>query len=745
LRIDELLIPEEAKKIIKESSIQKLYPPQKDALLAGALDGENLVLASPTASGKTLVAELCIIKHVLEKEGKVLYLTPLRALASEKYDELKKYSRLLNRNGGKIRVAISTGDYDSSDPWLGRYDIIICTNEKADSLLRHKPKWIHEVSLVISDEIHVINDVSRGPTLEVVLTRLKDINPSAQFLALSATIRNAKEIAEWLQAKSITTEWRPVKLLEGVYLRGVNHFNDGSVVSIGTSDYKDPPINLAMNVINRKGQALIFAETRRKSATISRKAALALKNVLTKQEKKVLKIISEKILSTGERTRISDQLARLIQNGASFHHAGLTSTQRRIIEDAFRDGRLKIISATPTLAAGVNLPARIVVISSYERYESGYGRYPISVLEYKQMAGRAGRPKYDNMGETLLVARTEDERDYLMKSYILAKPERIWSKLAVERIMRSHVLATIASEFTQTEEGIYEFFDKTYYAHQYDSRSIKKVILEVLRYLHRQKMFDVDGSNIFATKFGRRVSELYIDPVSGVTIRDFLTKRVNKVTELTLLHMVCHTPDIYPKYYPRKKEMSELEAYIKVHLEELAYSIPDELVDKIQYEVFLGEIKCARILNAWIEENTEDDIMETFSIHPGDLFRLVNTTEWLLYASYELSRLFNRKDLLPQIIDIRNRIEKGVKKELLPLVSLDGIGRIRGRILFNAGFTTTADLKRAPLKELTNLPMIGSTVAKRIKEQIGGFVKKDEWDKVKEDKILEQTSITDFN
>jgi helicase len=745
LRIDELLIPEEAKNIIIESSIQELYPPQKDALLAGALDGENLVLASPTASGKTLVAELCIIKHVLEKEGKVLYLTPLRALASEKYVELKKYSRLQNRNGEKIRVAISTGDYDSSDPWLGRYDIIICTNEKADSLLRHKPKWIYEVSLVISDEIHIINDVSRGPTLEVVLTRLKDINPSAQFLALSATIRNAKEIAEWLQAKSITTEWRPVKLLEGVYLRGVNHFNDGTIVGICQDDSKEPSINLAMNIINKKGQALIFAETRRKAVTISRKAASALNNVLTKQEKKVLKIISETILSTGERTRISDQLAKLIQNGTSFHHAGLTSTQRRIIEDAFRDGRLKIISATPTLAAGVNLPARIVVISSYERYESGYGRYPISVLEYKQMAGRAGRPKYDSIGETLLIARTEDERDYLMKSYVSAKPERIWSKLAVERIMRSHVLATIASEFTRTEQGLYEFFDKTYYAHQYDSRSIKKVILGVLRFLHREKMFDVDGSNIFATKFGRRVSELYIDPVSGVIIRDFLTKRVNKVTELTLLHMVCHTPDIYPKYYPRKKEISELDTYIEAHREELAYSIPDEFEDKIQYEVFLGEIKSARILSDWIEENTEDDIMETFSIHPGDLFRLVKTTEWLLYSSYEICRLFTRKDLLPPILDIRNRIEKGVKKELLPLVSLDGIGRIRGRILFNSGFKTTSDLKRTPLKELTNLPMIGSTVAKRIKEQVGGLVKKNEWDKVKEDKILEQTSITDFN
>jgi helicase len=500
-----------------------------------------------------------------------------------------------------------------------------------------------------------------------------------------------------------------------------------------------------MNIINRKGQALIFAETRRKAVTLSRKAAFALKNVLTKKEKKILKAISETILSTGERTRISDQLARLIQNGTSFHHAGLTSTQRSIIEDAFRDGSLKIISATPTLASGVNLPARIVVISSYERYESGYGRYPISVLEYKQMAGRAGRPKYDSIGETLLVARTEDERDYLMQSYILAKPERIWSKLAVERIMRSHVLATIASEFTRTEEGLYEFFNKTYYAHQYDSRSIKKVILAVLRYLYREKMFDADGNNIFATKFGRRVSELYIDPVSGVTIRDFLKKRVSNITELSLLHMVCHTPDIYPKYYPRKKEMSELHTFVEVHRKELAFPIPDEWVDKIQYEVFLGEIKCARILTSWLEENTEDEIMETYSVHPGDLFRLVNTTKWLLYASYELGRLFKRKDLLPQILDIKTRIEKGVKKELLPLVSLDGIGRIRGRILFNAGFKTTADLKRTPLKELTTLPMIGSTVAKRIKEQIGGLVKKEEWEKIKENKILEQTSITDFN
>ena len=97
-----------------------------------------------------------------------------------------------------------------------------------------------------------------------------------------------------------------------------------------------------------------------------------------------------------------------------------------MIENAFREGKIKVLTATPTLAFGVNLPARVVVIHDYRRYEPGYGYYPISVLEYKQMAGRAGRPRYDKTGEAVLIAKTEDERDYLMENYVLAQPERIW-------------------------------------------------------------------------------------------------------------------------------------------------------------------------------------------------------------------------------------------------------------------------------------------------------------------------------
>ena len=218
MRCEELDLPDKARKLLINSGITELFPPQVEAIRAGALKGRNLLLASPTASGKTLIAEICAVKHILENDGKVLYLSPLRALANEKYEEFKKYEALVKSDGGRIRVGISTGDYDSSDPWLGRYDIIVTTNEKCDSLLRHRSPWIDEITLIVADEIHLLNDLDRGPTLEIVLTRLRQVNPDAQLLALSATVSNAEDIAEWLNAIPITMNWRPVKLREGVLM-----------------------------------------------------------------------------------------------------------------------------------------------------------------------------------------------------------------------------------------------------------------------------------------------------------------------------------------------------------------------------------------------------------------------------------------------------------------------------------------------------------------------------------------------
>ncbi|HET7404737.1 MAG TPA: DEAD/DEAH box helicase, partial [Candidatus Bathyarchaeia archaeon] len=540
MRIRELPIDQQVVVQLVGEGLDQLYPPQEDAIRAGVLEGKNLVLASPTASGKTLVAELSILKHVLERQGKAIYLAPLRALASEKFKEFQRYSSIKKPSGEHLRVGISTGDYDSSDPWLGRYDVIISTNEKADSLLRHRAPWMNELSLVVADEVHLLTEHERGPTLEVVLTRLKEINPNIQVLALSATVRNAEEVGEWLQAGSVTTDWRPVPLKEGIYHDGELQFRDGSSRTI-VSGTKTPVLDIALDVLASGGQALIFTETRRSAVEMGRRASVAVKPRLSKIEERSLSTIADRILSSGEKTRLGEALASQIAAGAGFHHAGLAGSHRGIVESAFRDGRIKILSATPTLAAGVNLPARTVIISSYERFEAGHGRYPISVLEYKQFCGRAGRPRYDKYGESVLIARNQDEADWLMENYVIAQPEKLWSKLAVEKILRPHVLSTVAAGYAKTEEGLYEFFARTFYAHQYGPRLIKGKIGEVLKFLANQEMVVMEGRELTASKFGKRVSELYIDPMSAVIIRDGLYNRARKMTDISLLHLISKT------------------------------------------------------------------------------------------------------------------------------------------------------------------------------------------------------------
>ena len=746
MRIRDLAIDPRVIQLLEEEGLDQLYPPQEDAVKAGILDGKNLVLASPTASGKTLVAELCILKHVLERNGKVIYLAPLRALASEKYREFQRYSSIKKPNGERLHIGISTGDFDSIDPWLGRNDVILSTNEKADSLLRHKAPWMSELSLVVADEVHLLTEHARGPTLEVVLTRLNEINPKIQVLALSATVSNAQEVGEWLHAGSVTTEWRPVPLREGIYHEGQVQFSDGtSRVIEGLTN--SPVLDIALDVVGAGGQALVFTETRRSAVEMGRKAALALKGRLSKPEERSLALLSERVLSSGEKTSLSEALAGQVLTGAAFHHAGLTGVHRETVEDSFRSGKVKILAATPTLAAGVNLPARTVVISSYERYEAGFGRYPITVLEYKQFCGRAGRPRYDKFGESLLIARNADEAEWLMENYIIAKPEKLWSKLAVEKVLRPHVLSTVAAGYARTEEGLYEFFSRTLYAHQYGPRLIKGKIGDILRFLCNEEMVLMEGKELVATKFGKRVSELYIDPESAVTLRDGLYNRVKRLTDFSLLHLIAKTLDLAPRPRPRGKETESLGLLAVQHGGEFTFDVPEEFEDPMAYEEFLSELKAAQVLEDWIEEHTEDEILEARKVEPGDLLRLVQGSEWLVFAAQELAKLFGHKDLLPPLGVLRVRVSKGVKPELVKLVGLEGVGRVRARMLFASGLKTIEDIKERSLTELTGISTIGPALAKRIKEKAGGLIKADEWERAKSAKASEveqQVMLTDY-
>lgn len=743
MKIAELPIPDSVKEVLLGLGIAELFPPQEETIQAGVLEGKNIVLASPTASGKTLIAELCGLKHVLEQGGKVIYLSPLRALASEKFDDFRKYSSIRKPDGRRVSVGISTGDFDTADTWLERYDIIVTTNEKADSLLRHRAKWMDNISLVIADEVHLLNEAERGPTLEIVLARLMQVNPDIQILALSATIGNVDEIASWLKAQYIVTEWRPVSLKEGVVLNEEVQYKDGDARRIEKKT-RYPYINMVLNTLKNGGQALVFASTRKNSVSAAKTLAQHTGDVLSKPLKRSLEHEAERILNAAERTQISETLASLVRCGAAFHHAGLGGAHRKMIEDSFKEGKIKVLTATPTLAFGVNLPARTVVIQDYRRFEPGYGNYPISVLEYKQMAGRAGRPKYDKFGESVLIAKTSDEADFLMENYILAKPERIWSRLAVEKIMRGHVLATVASDFAHTEEGIFEFFGRTFYAYQYDIKAIKSIIAKILKYLYDEQMLDFSKSDIYATKFGKRVSELYIDPLSAVVIRDALHNKPALLTDFSLLHLISHTTDMGPVMRPYAREFDTLSLQLEEHKQELFTEVPNEYADHFAYEEFLGEIKTAIVMKNWIEEVSEEKIIERFNVQPGDLYRTIENAKWLLHSIEELARLFGEKAVLPLSSELVERVSKGIKKELLPIVKLEGVGRVRGRIMFNAGFQTIEDIKQASIEDLTNLPLVGPRLAKKIKEQVGGFVKKETWESLDKVQEFKQKALSDF-
>ncbi|MFX1282346.1 MAG: DEAD/DEAH box helicase [Promethearchaeota archaeon] len=341
--IESLALDERIKKvIIEKDGIKNLYPPQIEAINQGLLTGKNFVISIPTAAGKTLLAEIAALKHVIELNGKAIYLCPLRALASEKYNDLKRFESL------GIRVAVTSGDYDSADSYLPRYDIIVSTNEKMDALLRHQVSWIKDqVSLVIVDECHLLNDQHRGPTLEILIARLLIENSHSQIIALSATIGNADELAEWLNAELVQSDWRPVPLKEGVFFEDQITYSDFSSREIPFRR-KDQLLNIALDSVHSQEQVLIFNPSRRSAVATAERIGKSIESLIEPGDAKHLNDLSSQIVLNLS-DPLSSKLAETIKRGVTFHHAGLNSRQRDLIEKAFKKGLVKVLCATPTL------------------------------------------------------------------------------------------------------------------------------------------------------------------------------------------------------------------------------------------------------------------------------------------------------------------------------------------------------------------------------------------------------------
>jgi helicase len=702
MRIDELGLDPRIVKKLKEEGIDTLYPPQEEAI-GPTLDRKNVVLAIPTASGKSLVAYLAILQAVL-RGGKALYIVPLKALASEKFDDLAKFQDL------GIRVGESTGDYDDVDPKLHLYDIVIATSEKADSLLRHRSKWLDQLSVVVADEVHLINDPGRGPTLEVTLVKFRTFNPTAQIIALSATIRNASELAEWLGAELIESDWRPVPLKEGVYADGKVFFTDNSKRVL--LDDEEPVQGLVKSALGSGGQCLVFVNTRKASESLAGELGKVVKTADGYNSAELGKVAKKLIGEQDEPTTMGSKLGKCLRNGCAFHHAGLTGPQRKLVESNFKNGLVRCIVATPTLAAGINLPARTVLVRDVKRFDSNIGYTTIPVLEIKQMCGRAGRPRFDTYGEAILIARNEEEKDMLLETYLLGENENIYSKLGTEPAIRSHVLALIATKATSSIDDLKSFFGKTFLAHQTEVTYLTETIEKVVDFLQVQGMVHPDEP-LRSTLFGKCVSDLYIDPQSAVIMREALMKyRSGK--SFGILHTICAVPDM-GLLYLRQSDYSWIEEFESEVSEQLLIEPPSDLG---KYEIFLSEVKTAKLLSDWMSEVHENDIAHGFNIGPGDIRNKMELAEWLVHAMARLAELFN-KDALDEVREMRTRMRYGIKSELLELVKMKGVGRVRARALYDRSIRTIEDLRNTSYDRLKQIPTIGEAVARSIKDQLG--------------------------
>ncbi|EMA70583.1 ATP-dependent DNA helicase [Halorubrum distributum] len=763
---------------LEAEGVAELYPPQQAAVEAGVVDGESLVAAVPTASGKTLIAELAMLSSI-ERGGKALYIVPLRALASEKKAEFERWEEF------GVTVGVSTGNYDSDGEWLVSRDIIVATSEKVDSLIRNGAPWIDDLTCVVSDEVHLVDDSHRGPTLEVTLAKLRKVNPGLQTVALSATVGNADVIADWLDAELVESDWRPIELRTGVHFGNAINFDDGSQREVPVERGEDQTAKLVADALDTEedgqgGSSLVFVNSRRNAESSTRKLGEVTAPRLTGDERDRLRELAEEIRGVSD-TDTSEDLADAVEQGSAFHHAGLASEHRSLIEDAFRDRLIKSVSATPTLAAGVNTPARRVIVRDWRRYDGEFGgMQPLDVLEIHQMCGRAGRPGLDPYGEAVLLANSADTREELFDRYVWAEAEPVRSKLAAEPALRTHVLATVASGFAATRDGLLSFLDNTLYATQTDDEGRLAAVTDtVLDYLEVNGFVDRDrdggSEGLAATGIGHTVSRLYLDPMSAAEILDGLrtvadgaddegaesgefvpadgadagadpdadepgfttyTREGDEgsdsgveaaesegdspaVTPLGLYHLVSRTPDTYELYL----KSGDREEYTEVCYEreaEFLGDVPSEYED-VRFEDWLAALKTARLLEDWANEVDEDRIAERYGVGPGDIRGKVDTAEWLLRAAETLARDVEGidGDVVVQVREARKRLEYGVREELLDLAGVRNVGRKRARRLYEAGIESRADLREADKAVVLGALRGRERTAERVLENAG--------------------------
>ena len=477
---------------------------------------KSVIVATPTGSGKTVMAELAIIQSIEDVESikniKIAYLSPLKALTYEKEREFNKFNEL------GLKVETLTGDSIHNNiterifSKITYANLLLTTIEKFDSLTRNKKNTslVRKLNLLIIDEIHLLGDESRGPTLEAILTRIKLTNPDLRIIGLSATLPNVGAIAEWLNAETVFfgDKYRPSELKKKMvtYNPTGNDFRDKYI-----------RINRTWRIINKFNdcQSLVFVNSRADTV-------LTAKKLLDYMKKK------NKLVEINNDITCSNQkLQELIPYGVAFHHAGLTYDDKQVVEWLFKEKRISTLVATSTLAWGINLPAKVVIIQDLEVRNEDFETELLSTTDLHQMLGRAGRPGFDSVGYGYIIAE-QGEIETKIKA-------NLFNQQGIYSTLQEKLVDILVGEIYRKKHSLEEledFFSKTLYYKQNDNPidrdNFFKGVETSLQHLEKWNVIVKYEKQYRITPIGALIGQYYIDIESGIELAQYCSIRIKK-------------------------------------------------------------------------------------------------------------------------------------------------------------------------------------------------------------------------
>jgi helicase len=688
MRISDLVyygVPPDIVRLWEREGTRDLLPLQELAIKRHDLFGAgNLLLQAPTSSGKTFVGEMAAIQTALRGK-KVIYLVPLKALAEEKYLEFQeKYDPY------GLKVIVSTRDRRDFDADLeaGDFSLAVVVYEKLAQLLVRRPERLEEIRLIIADELEILSDPDRGAAIELLLTRI--LQSECRLIGLSAVIGDASGLAEWLKAEPVVYERRPVELRYGVLHDGVfkyrtyNEFTEAEekLVQVHSDSAWEVLVDNLCAFVEAGEPCLVFVKARREARRGAELLADRLREPAAEYAIEALRGM--------EASHCRDSLLNTLNSGVAFHSADLSPQERRVVEKAFRDGEVKALVATSTLAVGLNMPAQNVFISAEKwRYDSRFGmpwKAPILRSEYENMGGRAGRYGSDKpFGRSILIAPTPFDFETLWRRYIDGQREQIEPQLD-KGSLEDHVVRLVAARACRTEAELLEFFESTltgkwvWQAFYTREECAFKVRAAVDRALESELLIRDADDNLEATPFGQAVAAKGVTSATARELRHWSKHSARREwSPIDLILAAAVTPDgrmvqvtLTAQEYEHAGYVDTLKALTA--LEDISADVPLNRFRNCNLMPFFDEvrsIKVALFLNEWIEHASRYDLELRYHVMTGQILAAADQVAWLIDATAAIAAAFGAADAFVEAVrTLSGRVQYGLRQEALALATL---------------------------------------------------------------------------